>query len=372
MIPKSYLPVQLFGTIENIEGITLQSMLCLDNDRPDEAMLHWWGSTKGGALVKLSQDISGFIYFKPLFLYRTNDTNGLYLPVLNPSEQEFFRGFSAKIQLINNSYLGEWTHVTGSKGKIKFDISLSDQRVKPIVCNCWNDFKNWATDVRDNFNVAVYRGHGCKSFPLKSTLHRIGRHRLERFCYETLPEFKEHAEAILEKSFNLSDGVDFSMLIGLAQHHGLPTPLLDWTNSPYIAAFFAFTDAIESLENRPNATHVRIYGLTKEFLNIYTPNSVSIPYVSSYLSYLNITKRNNPRLYAQQGRFLVTNVADLEHFICDIQTKNNKNFLMAVDVPIEFAREALEDLQFMGLTAATMFPGLDGVCKMLKHSMIKY
>jgi hypothetical protein len=29
----------------------------------------------------------------------------------------------------------------------------------------------------------------------------------------------------------------------------------------------------------------------------------------------------------------------------------------------------LEDLAFMGLTAATMFPGLDGVCRMMRHSM---
>jgi hypothetical protein len=31
----------------------------------------------------------------------------------------------------------------------------------------------------------------------------------------------------------------------------------------------------------------------------------------------------------------------------------------------------LTDLQYMGITAATLFPGIDGVCKMLKHQMLR-
>ena len=365
------LPLQLFGTIEDIEGITLEAMLCIDRDCSNEAMLHWWGeNVLGGALVKLLQKDS-VIDIEPIKLYRTNERLGLFPPNLNQSELDYFKGFLGRIKRVNNSYEGEWNHVTGIKGQIHFTLNQTTEGIKPVICANWNEFKSWASRARDTDDVAVFRGHGSNSFPLKTSLHRVGRHRLERYCSETLWDFKGHAEALLEKRFNISDGEEYSILLGLAQHHGLPTPLLDWTCSPYIAAYFAFADALESLETRPNVTHVRIYGLTNYFVNNFTPPNVEIPYISPYLAYLDISKRNNPRLYAQQGRFLVTNVADIEHFLCDIQNKKNCSLLIAADVPIKYASEALADLQFMGLSAATMFPGLDGVCKMLKHSMSK-
>ena len=38
-------------------------------------------------------------------------------------------------------------------------------------------------------------------------------------------------------------------------------------------------------------------------------------------------------------------------------------------MPITIAAEVLEDLAYMGLTAANLFPGLDGVSKMIRHEM---
>jgi hypothetical protein len=172
----------------------------------------------------------------------------------------------------------------------------------------------------------------------------------------------------LGKRFNLRDGNDFSTILGLAQHHGLPTPLLDWTESPYVAAFFAFSDALEFRESR-DSTHVRIYGLANAVLTELTTPVVTLPFFAPYVAPLRIAPLHNPRLYAQQGLFLVTNVENVEHFLLQTGSQNGEDYLVAAEVPIECASEALEDLKYMGLTAATMFPGLDGACKMMKHAM---
>lgn len=128
--------------------------------------------------------------------------------------------------------------------------------------------------------------------------------------------------------------------------------------SPYIAAFFAFSDALDLRGTSGTSDCVRIYGLSKEFVGVLAAPVVILPWVKPYVNTLSIGPLHNPRLAAQQGHFLVTNIGDVESHIRTMEANTNTTVLSAVDIPVSEITEGLKDLAFMGLTAATLFPGL--------------
>ena len=62
----------------------------------------------------------------------------------------------------------------------------------------------------------------------------------------------------LELSFGRNPAYDY---LAYLRHHGFPSPLLDWTRSPYIAAYFAFSKAKHSTKR------VSIYVLSEADLH---------------------------------------------------------------------------------------------------------
>jgi len=363
---------QYFGTIETAHGVA-SALLCVDDDSPADLMIQWGGVAPivaGGVLTR-GQWNGDVLEVAPRIVYSVNEAGGLFAPLQLTPEQLRWRDASrGALHKTPRGLEGNWTDPDGVRRDMSFlKPTEPPERVAARQCRGWGCFKTWANEITASNNASMFRGHGSKSFSLKTSLNRAGRYRLERYLAIELQAFKNHAEAVLNRRFNTNDPYEYATLAALAQHHGLPTPMLDWTESPYIAAFFALSAALENQRAGGKSTHIRVCGLTEKFVQSTSPPLVSFAWPLPFVASFAVAPIHNQRMYAQQGKFLVTNVADVEAFIRDVETRASEQHLFAVDVPVSCASEALQDLAFMGLTGATMFPGLDGVTRMLRHEM---
>lgn len=266
-------PTQLFGTTI-IDGKEVQVMACRDIDNPNEILFHLWGDDNGPRAIrcKIRIDDSGQTHGEPINYYKSVPGGGLHAPRLTDEEISELHSLDIAMVLEADSCIGTWSGAS-SRGEFSLQKFQKGERVRATTLDTWEDFKQWASNSRSRYDLELFRGHDDNRFPLCTTFHRTGRQNLIKYCDFTLPEFRSHAEASLGIRLH-EDPRDFATLLALAQHHGLPTPLLDFTTSPYIAAFFAFTDAIE--HERSGATHVRIFGIASGPLAEATPPVVTL------------------------------------------------------------------------------------------------
>ena len=267
-------------------------------------------------------------------------------------------------------FRGAWQSSVGGSGVVDLESLNGDRGTRPTIAvkrlDEWAEFKGWAASCAPE-GEALYRGQSSPH-PLRTSFHRTGRVDLFRYTSQDLPAFQDQLVTTTGRSYDLTNNLgDAGAVVGLAQHHGFPTPLLDWTESPYIAAYFAFAGALESNDG---AERVRVYRLTPAFM----ARDRRDPVLQMWDVWLKVQlfrpeSRGNVRLLGQQGAFTFSNAVDMERLLSNWQQQDGQVYLEAVDMPRTLARKALADLRFMGTTASALFPGLDGVATHLKHKL---
>jgi len=184
---------------------------------------------------------------------------------------------------------------------------------------------------------------------------------------EDIPSLYRHLSGKTKQRFNLLIPDELGAFLNRAQHHGYPTPLLDWTYSPYVAAFFAYQHITNAASGSAGENEkVRIFMLDQEaWRNAWEP-LLFLEFPRLHVTVGDFLAFENERLIPQQAASVVTNVDDIEWYISSRET-DTKKYLQAIDLPVLQRKEVICDLDRMGITAGSLFPGLDGACEELRE-----
>ena len=154
----------------------------------------------------------------------------------------------------------------------------------------WEEFEQRLEEVRQAEKSRggktdfLFRGLGDSRWPLETTLERAGHHGMAvseyfRLISRAKPQIESFTPSrwslpsfpVVESSLRLPDTWNlrrfpdqetYSYMVHL-RHHGFPSPLLDWTRSPYVAAFFAFRAG--AFDQKRHSLNLRIFGVTGWF-----------------------------------------------------------------------------------------------------------
>ena len=255
---------------------------------------------------------------------------------------------------------------TFGQGELKWSDVSKPSRLQPIAkVSDWKTFKEYvsAETAKKHYHV-MFRGQPCTR-RLRTSFHRTNRSDLDRYIIEDIPLLRRYLSPSMRHFFDMNDPVQVGAFYNLIQHHGYPTPLLDWTYSPYIAAYFAYATA-----DHKETSAVRIFQFeSHSWQKNVQPQVPFVANVRPHFSIIELLGIENPRMIPQQALSTLTNIDDVETYIMGYESRMSEQFLSVIDLPIEEQSLALSELALMGINGATLFPGLDTSCGFLRSRM---
>jgi hypothetical protein len=199
----------------------------------------------------------------------------------------------------------------------------------------------------------LFRGQSNPSWRLVPTLQRTfnGLYN-NRDAYlgrrnEYLRAFRDHAHNLPGFPYGLAQLDD---LLPLARHHGLKTPLLDWSRSPYVAAFFALMDVMpgDGLSHAPAEVAIwRLqihFQLQEEAQELKCHTEVRFP---------NARQKAQACFYTHLDTHEFLSVDEL------LTARGLTRYVQKWLIRVNDTVEAISDLSRMNIHIASLFPDLD-------------
>lgn len=245
-----------------------------------------------------------------------------------------------------------------------------------IPINSVQDLLERLEEIQKNQTQPIwYRGQGSKDWPLTPYYLRLDGRQSESTL---LKRFKQSAAMLIETA--PKDSFDWLFLM---QHYGVPTRLLDWSESPLVALYFA----VENLEKHGNTDgalwllypselnkHARINNKEEdgfipsfddEELGNYSVESLKgNPRIQLY-PVATIATRNNARIQAQLGVFTIHHLENIP-----IEEVGNKSHTVKLVIPSASKDIIKKQLALLGYTKFQLFPELSSIGDIIKESVV--
>jgi len=253
-------------------------------------------------------------------------------------------------------------------------------QVHTIEVQSWSELMDalfhdsWSKGLQRFRSSYVYRGLENRHYDLTSTLNRLGESHLEKHL---LRNFRKYSQ-IEDENKSIWNW------LALAQHHGLPTRLLDWTYSPLVALHFATANFLHF--DRDGMIWAVNYVDTKEYLpdqlvsiiddegsHIFTAEMLDRA-VSSIPELQTLKKEDfavffeppslDQRIVNQYAVFSM--MSNPNRTISEWLSTTEVRYFCIV-IPAELKWEIRDKLDQSNINERVLFPGLDGLARWLKR-----
>lgn len=193
----------------------------------------------------------------------------------------------------------------------------------------------------------IFRGQGSNTWRLEPTIDRLpGSKSLDDVARSALrakliEEFRDACMGLRSSEEHPSSDEEWEFL---GRHHGLPTTILDWTQSPFVGAFFAFHEPTD-------AKFASVWVLQRAHVEMKSIPQLTIDPSETVL-------RFNIRAAEQRG--VSMRVLAKTPSVEDLLGRS----LIRLDIPIRDRTRALAELDEMLVNARTLYRDLDGAARL--------
>ncbi|WP_323158860.1 FRG domain-containing protein [Pseudomonas viridiflava] len=151
-------------------------------------------------------------------------------------------------------------------------------------------------------------------------------------------------------------------ILAVAQHYGVPTRLLDWTERSYVACYFAAASANFEIDSM-KMPRIAIWALDTtdakywETVSIIrTPGGTS----KNQAAQSGLFTTHNVKTYSIEDLYEAESLESIEEIY---QKSSSHEPLIKMTLPVDQAPELLNMCSRLGVDGSTLFPGFDGVAK---------